>query len=85
MVGDGSDEISDIQQLTIEMISLYANNCSKNLSTSDIFSTLFILDPENALFKMTHINNRVSRVIETANINKKWGRSINDKIELEQG
>ena len=34
---------------------------------------------------MTHINNRVSRVIETADINKKWCRSMNDQIELEQG
>ena len=78
MVGDGLDEISEIQQLTIETILLYANTCRKNLSTSDIFSTRFILDLEKASFKMTHVKNRVSCVIETADINKKWVRYMND-------
>ena len=34
---------------------------------------------------MTHIKNRVSRVIEPADINKKWCLSMNDQIELEEG
>ena len=34
---------------------------------------------------MTHIKNRVSRVIDPSDINKKWCRSTNEKIELEQG
>ena len=33
---------------------------------------------------MTHIKNRISCVIDPANINKKWCRSMNDQIELEQ-
>ena len=34
---------------------------------------------------MTHIKNHVSRVIDPADINKKWCRSMSDKIELEYG
>ena len=71
MVGDGLDEITEIQQLTRETILLYAKICRKNLSTSDIVSTRFILDLRKASFKMTHIKNRVSCVIETYDINKK--------------
>ena len=82
MVADGLDEIAEIQQLTRETISLYAKTCRKNLSTSDIVSTYFILDLEKAAFNMTHIKNRVSHVIEPADINKKWCRSMNDQIEL---
>ena len=85
MVGNGLDEITEIQQLTRETILLYAKTCRKNLLTSEIVSTRFILDLEKAAFKMTHIKNRVSRVIEPADINKKWCRSMNDQMELEQG
>ena len=85
MVGDGLDEIAEIQQLTRETIFLYAKTCRKNLSTSDIVSTRFILDLKKDSFKIAHIKNRVSRVIEPADINKKWYRSMNDQIELEQG
>ena len=85
MVADGLDEIAEIQKLTIETILLYAKNSRKNLSSSDIVSTRFILDLEKAPFKMTHIKNRIYRVIDPADINKKWCRSMNDHIELEQG
>ena len=34
---------------------------------------------------MTHIKNRVFRVIDLSDINKKWCRSMNEKIELELG
>ena len=85
MVGNGSDEIAEIQELIRETILLYAKTCRKNLLTSDIFSTRFILDLEKAALNVTHIKNRVSRVIEPADINKKWCRSMNDQIELEQG
>ena len=34
---------------------------------------------------MTHIKNRISRVINPADIDKKWCRYMNDQIELEQG
>ena len=34
---------------------------------------------------MTHIKNRISRAINPDNIDKKWCRSMNDQIELEQG
>ena len=85
MVADGLDGIAEIQQLTRDMILLYAKNSRKNLSASEIVSTLFILDLEKAAFKMTHIKNHISRVICPADINKKWCRSMNDQIELEQG
>ena len=85
MVADGLDEIADIQQLSRETILLYAKNSRKNLSGSDIVSTCFILDLEKAAFKMTHINNRISRVINPSDIDKKWCRSMNDQIELEHG
>ena len=39
MVANGLDEINEIQQLTREMISLYANNSRKYLSGYDIVST----------------------------------------------
>ena len=71
MVDDGLDEIAEIQQLTRETISLYAKNSRKNLSGSDIVSTRFILDLEKAAFKMTHIQNRISRVIDPSDIVKK--------------
>ena len=64
---------------------MYAKTCSNKLSTSDIVSTRFILDLKKTAFKMTHIKNRVSCVIEPADINNKWCRSMNDQIELEQG
>ena len=57
----------------------------KNLLGSDIVSTRFILDLEKAAFKMTHIKNRISRVINPADIDKKWCRSMNDQFYLEQG
>ena len=85
MVADGLDEIAEIQQFTIGTISLYAKIYRNNLSTSDIVSTRFILDLEKAVFKMTQIKNRVSSVIEPADINKKWCRSMNCQIEFEQG
>ena len=85
MVANELDEIADIQQLTRETISLYAKNSRKNLSGSDILSTRFILDLEKAAFKMTQIKNRISRVINPSDIDKKWCRSMNDQIELEQG
>ena len=34
---------------------------------------------------MTYINNLISRVIDPADINKKWCRSMNYQVELEQG
>ena len=85
MVANRLDEIAEIQQLTRETISLYAKNSRKNLSGSDIVSTRFILDLKKATFKMTHIKNRISRVINPSDLDKKWCRSMNDKIELEQG
>ena len=72
------DEIAEIQQLTRETISFYAKNMRKNLSGSDIVSTSFILDLEKAVFKMTHIKNRISRVINPSNIDKKWCCYMND-------
>ena len=84
MVSDVLDEITKIQQLTRETISLYAKNSRKNLSRSDIVSTWFILDLKKATFKMTHIKNHISRVINPADIDKKWCRSMNDQF-LEQG
>ena len=85
MVADGLDEIAEIQKLTRETISLYVKNIRKNLSGYDIVSTRFILDLEKAAFKMTHIKNRISHVIDPADIDKKLCRSMNDQIELEQG
>ena len=85
MMADGLDKIAEIQQLTRETISLYAKTCRKNLSGSDIVSTRFILDLKKATFKMTHIKNRISRIIDPVDIDKKWCRSMNDQIELEQG
>ena len=85
MVADGLDEISEIQKLTRETILLYAKNSRKNLSGSDIVCTRFILDLEKAALKMTHIKNRISRVINPAYIDKKLCRSMNDQIEFEQG
>ena len=64
---------------------MYAKNSRKNLLASEIISTCFIFDLKKAAFKMTHIKNRISRVIYPADINKKWCRSMNDQIELEQG
>ena len=66
MVGDGLDEIAEIQKLTREKILLYAKTCRKNLSTSVIVSTRFILDLKKAAFKMTHIKNHVPCVIGPA-------------------
>ena len=66
-------------------ILLYAKNSRKNLSGSDIVSTRFILDLEKSAFNMTNIKNRISRVINPSDIDKKWCRSMNDQIELEQG
>ena len=80
MVAGGLDEIAEIQQLNRETISLYAMTCRKNLLTSDIFSTRFILDLKKAAFKVTHIKKRVFRIIEPADIDKKWCRSMNDQI-----
>ena len=71
MVADGLDEIAEIQQFTRETISLYVKNSRKNLSASDIVSTRFILDLEKVAFKMTHIKNRISRVMDPADIDKK--------------
>ena len=70
MVADGLDEISEIQKLTRDTISLYAKNSRKNLSAYDIVSTRFILDLEKAAFKITHIKNRISRAIDPADIDK---------------
>ena len=85
MVADGSYEIAEIQKLTREKIALYAKNSRQNLSASDIISTRFILNLKKAAFKMTHIKNCISRVIDPADINKKWCRSMSDQIEMEQG
>ena len=85
MVSDGFDEITEIQQLTRETISLYAKNSRKNMPRSDIVSTRFILDLKKAAFKMTHIKNRIFRVIKPADINKTWCRSMNDQFYFEQG
>ena len=71
MVSNGLDEITKIQELTRETILLYAKNSRKNLSGSEIFSARFILDLENAAFKMTHTKNRISCVINPAEIDKK--------------
>ena len=84
MVADGLDEITEIQELTRETISLYAKNSRKNLSGSDIISTQFIIDLKKAEFKMKHINNRISRVIDPVYIDKKWCRSMNYQFDLEQ-
>ena len=85
MVAGGLNKIAEIQKLTRETISLYAKNSRKNLLSSDIVSTRFILDLEKAAFKMTHIKNRISRIIDPADIKNKWCRSMNDQILLEQG
>ena len=85
MVSDGLDEIAEIQQLTRETISLYAKNSRKNLPRSEIVSTRFILDLEKAAFNMTHIRNLISHVINPADINNTWCRSMNDQFDLEQG
>ena len=85
MLSDGLDEIAEIQQLKREKILLYAKNSRKNLSGSDIVSTRFILDLEKATFKMTHIKNRISRVINPFDIDKKCCCSMNDNFDLEQG
>ena len=85
MVSDGLDELTYIQQLTSANISLYANNSRNTLPRSDIVSTWFILELEKATFKMTHITNRISRVINPDKINKTWCRSMNYQFELEQG
>ena len=85
MVSDGLEEITEIQKLTRETISLYAKNSRKNLPRSDIVSTRFILDLEKAALKMTHIKNRISCAINPVNNNKKWCRSMNDQFYLEQG
>ena len=68
MVADGLDEITNIQKLTRETISLYAKNSRKNLSGSDIVSTRFILDLKKAAFKMTHIKNCIARTINPSDI-----------------
>ena len=80
MVADGLDEINEIQKLIRETILLYAKNSRNNLSGSDIVRTRFILDLEKDAFNMTHIKNRISRVIDPSDIDKKWCRSINDQI-----
>ena len=85
MVMDGLDEITEIQELTRETISLYAKNSRNNTPRSDIVSTRFILDLEKAAFKMNHIKHRISCSINLADIDKTWCRSINDKFDLEQG
>ena len=72
MVADGLDEIAEIQQLTRETILLYMKNRMKNLFGSDIVSTCFILDLEKAGFKMTHIKNHISCVINPSDIDKEW-------------
>ena len=84
MVADGLDEIAEIQQLTRETILLYVKNSRKNLSGSDIVSTQFILDLEKSAFKMAHIKKRISRVINPADIDKKWCRFVNDQFYLEK-
>ena len=71
MVADGLHEIAEVQQLTRETILLYAKNSRKNLSGSDIVSTRVILDLEKAASKMIKIRNRISRVIEPDDIEKK--------------
>ena len=83
MVANGLDEIAENQQLTRETILLFAKNSRKNLPGYDIDRTRCIL--EKAVFKMTHLKNRISRVIDPADIDKKWCRSMNGQIELEQG
>ena len=80
---DGLDEITEIQELTRETISLYAKNSRKNTPWSDIFSTRFIIDLEKAAFKMTHIKHRISSAINPAEINKTWCHSMNDQFDLE--
>ena len=85
IVMDGLDEITEIQELTRETISLYAKNSRKNTPRSDIVITRFILDLEKAAFKMTHIKHRISPAINPANIDKTWCRSMNDQFDLERG
>ena len=80
MVANGLNEIAEIQQLTRETILLYAKNSRKNLSGSDIVSTRFILDLKKAAFKMTHIKNRISCIINPDDIDNKWCRSMNDQL-----
>ena len=72
VMADGLDEIAEIQKFTRETLFLYAKNSRNNLSVSDIVSTRFILDLEKAVFKMIDIKNRISRVIDPADIDKKW-------------
>ena len=85
MVMDGLDQITEIQELTREIIVLYANNSRKNMPPSDFVSTRFILDLKRVAFKMTHITHCVSRAIIIADIDRTWCRSMNDQIDLEQG
>ena len=80
MVANGLDKIAEIQKFTRETILLYAKNSRKNLSRSDIVSTRFILDLKKAAFKITHTNNRISRVINPSDIYMKWCRSTNDQF-----
>ena len=83
-VNDGVDTVSEIRQLTKETIGLFAKTCRKNLKAGHTVSTRFILDLEKAAFKLTHLEKRVSRPIEPADINQRWCRSMVEQMALEE-
>ena len=83
MVNDGVDTVSDIQQLTKDTVALFTKTCCKNLPAGQTVSTRFIIDPEKAAFKLTHLEKRVFRPIESADITQKWCRSMIEQMELE--
>jgi len=85
MVNDGVDTLSEIQQLTKDTIALFIKTCRKNLPAGQTVSTRFILDLEKAAFKLTHLEKRVSRPIEPADINRKSCRSMIEQMALEDG
>ena len=83
-VNDGVDTVSKIQQLTKITIDLIAKTWHKNLPTGQTVSTRFILDLEKAAFKLTHLEKRVSRPIESADINQKWCHSMIEQMALKE-
>ena len=70
MVMDGSDCVTNIQELSKGTIVLYTKNSKSHMHRSNFMSTRFILDLERASFKMTHITHRVSGAIITVDIDR---------------
>ena len=85
MVNDGVDNLSKIQQLNQDTIALFNKTCRKNLPPGATVSTRFILDLEEAAFKLTHIVKHVSCPIDPADINHNWCRLMIDQMALEEG